>query len=261
MLNHVQLFVTLWTVAHQAPLSMRFPRQEYWLPNHSPLNLSEGWGCNSKTWPTLGLWKIMQARLGWDITCLSKEMKRCMPKSVNYDKVWEVTQEKDEGWSDHQEATQAQISASFVAKEGAGRRNVLNAPPVGCWKDNPNQPVPCNSLSNERSSCTDWWGQVSAHFWIPLNPSSLLHRVTLNVADRRTEYSVDTGTTCSVLTWPASPFSNRDYTETGVDRQTVVSPCLQSRVHYCYLLLFIYARMSFPLLGRVILNKLGATIF
>ena len=29
-LGHVQLFVTLWTVAHQAPLSMRFPRQDYW---------------------------------------------------------------------------------------------------------------------------------------------------------------------------------------------------------------------------------------
>ena len=27
---HVQLFATLWTVAHQAPLSMGFPRQEYW---------------------------------------------------------------------------------------------------------------------------------------------------------------------------------------------------------------------------------------
>ena len=26
----VPLFVTLWTVAHQAPLSMGFPRQEYW---------------------------------------------------------------------------------------------------------------------------------------------------------------------------------------------------------------------------------------
>ena len=29
-LSHVRLFVTLWTVAHQAPLSMGFPRQEYW---------------------------------------------------------------------------------------------------------------------------------------------------------------------------------------------------------------------------------------
>ena len=38
MLSHfsrVQLFVTLWTVAHQAPWSMGFSRQEYW----------SGWPC------------------------------------------------------------------------------------------------------------------------------------------------------------------------------------------------------------------------
>ena len=29
-LSHVQLFATLWTVAHQAPLSMEFSRQENW---------------------------------------------------------------------------------------------------------------------------------------------------------------------------------------------------------------------------------------
>ena len=29
-LSHVQLFATPWTVAHQAPLSMEFFRQEYW---------------------------------------------------------------------------------------------------------------------------------------------------------------------------------------------------------------------------------------
>ena len=28
--SHVQLFVTPWPVAHQAPLSMGFSRQEYW---------------------------------------------------------------------------------------------------------------------------------------------------------------------------------------------------------------------------------------
>ena len=28
--SHVQLFVTLWTIAHQVPLSMGFSRQEYW---------------------------------------------------------------------------------------------------------------------------------------------------------------------------------------------------------------------------------------
>ena len=28
--SHVQHFASLWTVAHQAPLSMGFSRQEYW---------------------------------------------------------------------------------------------------------------------------------------------------------------------------------------------------------------------------------------
>ena len=28
--SHAQLFATLWTVAHQALLSMGFSRQEYW---------------------------------------------------------------------------------------------------------------------------------------------------------------------------------------------------------------------------------------
>ena len=37
-LGHVQSFTAPWTVAHQAPLSMGFPRQEYWsgLPFPSP---------------------------------------------------------------------------------------------------------------------------------------------------------------------------------------------------------------------------------
>ena len=41
MLSHVQLFVMPWTVAHQAPLSMGFPMQEYWsgLPFPSPGDL------------------------------------------------------------------------------------------------------------------------------------------------------------------------------------------------------------------------------
>ena len=30
VLSHVWLFPTLWTVAHQAPLSVEFSRQEYW---------------------------------------------------------------------------------------------------------------------------------------------------------------------------------------------------------------------------------------
>ena len=42
VLSHVQLFVTPWTIAYQAPLSMEFPKQEYWselpfpIPGHLP---------------------------------------------------------------------------------------------------------------------------------------------------------------------------------------------------------------------------------
>ena len=41
--SHVQLFETLWTVAHQAPLSMGFSRQEYWseLPCSPPGDLPD----------------------------------------------------------------------------------------------------------------------------------------------------------------------------------------------------------------------------
>ena len=43
LLSHVQLFMTPWTVAYQAPLSMGFFRQGYWsgLPFPSPGNLPD----------------------------------------------------------------------------------------------------------------------------------------------------------------------------------------------------------------------------
>ena len=43
VLSPVQLFVTLWTVGHQAPLPMEFTRQEYWsgLPFPSPGDLPD----------------------------------------------------------------------------------------------------------------------------------------------------------------------------------------------------------------------------
>ena len=39
--SHVRLFVTLWTLAYQVPLSMGFPRQKHWrgLPFPSPEDL------------------------------------------------------------------------------------------------------------------------------------------------------------------------------------------------------------------------------
>ena len=43
LVSRAQLFVTLWTVACQAPLSMEFSRQEYWsgLPFPSPGDLPD----------------------------------------------------------------------------------------------------------------------------------------------------------------------------------------------------------------------------
>ena len=43
VLSRVRLFATLWTVARQAPLSMGFPRQEYWggIPFPSPGDLPD----------------------------------------------------------------------------------------------------------------------------------------------------------------------------------------------------------------------------
>ena len=47
LFNHVRLFATPWTAAHQAPPSMGFSRQEYWsgLPCSSP-----GRGCKFYPW-------------------------------------------------------------------------------------------------------------------------------------------------------------------------------------------------------------------
>ena len=64
MLSHfsqVWLFATLWTIAHQAPLSMGFSRQEYWsgLPSAST-GKSQGifptQGSISATWEAPGIW-------------------------------------------------------------------------------------------------------------------------------------------------------------------------------------------------------------
>ena len=56
VLSHIQLFATPWTVALQAPLSMRFPRQEYWsrLPFPPPVDLpNPGTECASPEAPAL----------------------------------------------------------------------------------------------------------------------------------------------------------------------------------------------------------------
>ena len=57
--SRVRLFVTLWTVAHQAPLSMGFSRQEYWsgLPCTPPGDIPDpGIEPESLVSPALAAW-------------------------------------------------------------------------------------------------------------------------------------------------------------------------------------------------------------
>ena len=54
MLSNIRLFVTLWTAAHQAPLSMGYSRQGYWSELLFP--------------PPLGMWSTL-------ITALNLRLK------------------------------------------------------------------------------------------------------------------------------------------------------------------------------------------
>ena len=69
--SRVQLFATLWTVAHQVPLSMGFSRQESWsgLPSPPPRNLSN---------PGIKLTSLMPPALaGWFFTiCTTWEVQK-----------------------------------------------------------------------------------------------------------------------------------------------------------------------------------------
>ena len=80
LLSCVQLFASPWTVAHQAPLSMEFSRQEYWnglscpppgdLPNPGikPTSLTspvlvEGFFTTSATWDVSPCGRALNAQL------------------------------------------------------------------------------------------------------------------------------------------------------------------------------------------------------
>ena len=72
--SRVWLFVTLWTVARQAPLSMRFSRQEHWsgLPcpepryNHILFPLSHHPGCRATSSCSLNILSLFPCCLFWN---------------------------------------------------------------------------------------------------------------------------------------------------------------------------------------------------
>ena len=73
-LSRVQLFATPWTVAHQAPPSMGFSRQEYWsgLPFPSP-----SWQTDGKKMETVADFIFLGSKITVDGDC-SHEIKRCL---------------------------------------------------------------------------------------------------------------------------------------------------------------------------------------
>ena len=71
--SHIGLFATPWTVAHQAPLSMGFSRQEYWsgLPCPPPGDLPDpGMEPESLMSPVLVGWYFITSAT-WEAPCLS----------------------------------------------------------------------------------------------------------------------------------------------------------------------------------------------
>ena len=66
-ISHVQIFAALWIVAHQAPLSMGFSRQQYWtrLPWSPPGDLpNPGTESRSLTSPALWVDSLLLSRRG-----------------------------------------------------------------------------------------------------------------------------------------------------------------------------------------------------
>ena len=94
-LSCVRLFVMLWTVAHQASLSMGFSRQEYWIglpclppgylpdPGIEPVTvmsptLAGGFLTTSAAWEVLG--ECLTARVSWT----SSLRPHCLPTLVDH---------------------------------------------------------------------------------------------------------------------------------------------------------------------------------
>ena len=85
--SYVQFFATLWTVAHQTPLSMRFSRQEYWneLPCPPPGDLpNPGIDLTSLRSPTLAGGFFTTSATRETLTALYKVVKNSLELNHNY---------------------------------------------------------------------------------------------------------------------------------------------------------------------------------
>ena len=75
-LRYVQLFATLWNVAHKTPQSMRFSRQEYWSGSSCPPpgDLPDsGIELMSPAFPALQAGSLLLAQPGWEAHILHQD--------------------------------------------------------------------------------------------------------------------------------------------------------------------------------------------
>ena len=87
-LSHVQLFATPWTVAHQAPLSVGFSRQEYWsgLPFPSPGDLpNPGIKRGSPALKADALTSEPPGKTNLDLKLKSRDIINKSPSNQSYD--------------------------------------------------------------------------------------------------------------------------------------------------------------------------------
>ena len=112
LLSHfipVWLFVTLWTVARQAPLSTGFSRQEYWsgFPGPPPGNLPDpGMGTASLISPAF-VCRFFNTSATWEVF-----------DCVDYDRLWKIL--KEIGVSDHVTCLQRYLYAGQEATVRTG---------------------------------------------------------------------------------------------------------------------------------------------
>ena len=121
--SHVQFFATWWSVAHQAPLSVGFPRQEYWIVLPLPtsgifltqkLNLYLCVSCIADGFFTTApsgkssFFKILEPKNGW-----IEERKAC----------WEAN--RKEGQGSPNGGNRLQVSDFFFFFFGEGNGNPL----------------------------------------------------------------------------------------------------------------------------------------
>ena len=79
MLSRVQLFVTLWTISHQAPLSMGFSRQEYWSGLPFPVGDLPNPGIKPTSLTSALSGELFTTSTTWELSLFTMKLLKILP--------------------------------------------------------------------------------------------------------------------------------------------------------------------------------------